>query len=215
MAKAKVVTALALTVVMLVVMTGLAAADCPEQIEILPDGSSGHPGNLTELGSPLVINNDGVTPTNIDIGLWDYLSDSPAGQPHTMKVWIAPISAGASANDINITVTERSGGATASGVGTSTSPVVLNWTQDNAGNSAFDYIDLSLISHGPDGAKYQLNVEDTGYCAGNCTDPNVAKDHDLENLELHNVPEFATIAIPVAAILGLLFFYNHRKRKEE
>jgi len=208
-AKAKVITALALTVVMLVVMTGLAAADCPEQIEILPDGSSGNPHNLTELESSLVISNDGVTPTNIDIGLWDYLSDSPANQTHTMKVWIAPLSTGASANDINITVTERSGGATASGVGTEASPVVLIWTQDNAGNSAFDYIDLSLISHGPDGAKYQLNVEDTGYCG------TVAKDHNLENLELRNVPEFTTIAIPVAAILGLLFFYNHRKRKEE
>jgi len=30
-----------------------------------------------------------------------------------------------------------------------------------------------------------------------------------------SVPEFATIAIPVAAILGLLFFFNHRKRKKE
>lgn len=28
------------------------------------------------------------------------------------------------------------------------------------------------------------------------------------------VPEFSTIAIPVAAILGLLFFFNHRKRKK-
>jgi hypothetical protein len=27
-------------------------------------------------------------------------------------------------------------------------------------------------------------------------------------------PEFPTIAIPVAAILGLLFFFNHRKRKK-
>jgi len=34
-----------------------------------------------------------------------------------------------------------------------------------------------------------------------------------EGLEL--IPEFTTIAIPIAAILGLLFFYNHRKRKEE
>ena len=29
------------------------------------------------------------------------------------------------------------------------------------------------------------------------------------------VPEFATIAIPVAAILGLVLFFNHRKRKKE
>ena len=28
------------------------------------------------------------------------------------------------------------------------------------------------------------------------------------------VPEFSTIAIPVAVILGLLFFFNHRKRKK-
>ncbi len=28
----------------------------------------------------------------------------------------------------------------------------------------------------------------------------------------YNVPEFSTIAIPVAAIFGLLFFFNRRKR---
>ena len=29
------------------------------------------------------------------------------------------------------------------------------------------------------------------------------------------IPEFSTIAIPVVSILGLLFFFNHRKRREE
>ena len=29
------------------------------------------------------------------------------------------------------------------------------------------------------------------------------------------IPEFSTIAIPVAMILGLLLFFNHRKRREE
>jgi hypothetical protein len=29
------------------------------------------------------------------------------------------------------------------------------------------------------------------------------------------IPEFSTIALPVASILGLLFFFNNRKRKEE
>lgn len=28
-----------------------------------------------------------------------------------------------------------------------------------------------------------------------------------------NIPEFATISVPVAAIIGLLFFFNYRKRK--
>jgi len=31
----------------------------------------------------------------------------------------------------------------------------------------------------------------------------------------YNVPEFTTIAIPVAAIFGLLFFFNHRKHRKE
>ena len=29
------------------------------------------------------------------------------------------------------------------------------------------------------------------------------------------IPEFSTMVIPVAAILGLLFFYNYRKRRRE
>ena len=31
----------------------------------------------------------------------------------------------------------------------------------------------------------------------------------------YEIPEFSTIAIPVASILGLLFFFNYRKRKRE
>ena len=30
----------------------------------------------------------------------------------------------------------------------------------------------------------------------------------------YQIPEFTTIAIPVASILGLLFFFNHRKRRK-
>lgn len=30
-----------------------------------------------------------------------------------------------------------------------------------------------------------------------------------------SIPEFATIAVPVAAVIGLLFFFNHRKHKKE
>ncbi|NQE44999.1 hypothetical protein C5S31_03115 [ANME-1 cluster archaeon GoMg2] len=208
----KIMVALLVSVVALTAMTGVAVAE-DEQIELLPDGSISHPNGQTSLASPLVINNDGVTSTEIDIGLWDYLLVSPAGQSHTMKVWLAPISPGALASDITITVTERSGGATATGVGTSAVPLTLTWTQDNAGNSVpspYDYIDLGLVSTGPDGAQYQLNVEDTGYgTIGG------ALDHDLENLEVHNVPEFATIAIPAIAVLGLFLFFNKRKHKKD
>ena len=29
------------------------------------------------------------------------------------------------------------------------------------------------------------------------------------------IPEFSTVAIPIAAVLGLVFFFQHRKKKEE
>ena len=38
---------------------------------------------------------------------------------------------------------------------------------------------------------------------------------ELTGEDLGLIPEFTTIAIPVAAILGLVLFYSHRKRKEE
>jgi len=38
---------------------------------------------------------------------------------------------------------------------------------------------------------------------------------ELTGKDLGLIPEFTTIAIPVAAILGLVLFYSHRKRKEE
>ena len=39
-----------------------------------------------------------------------------------------------------------------------------------------------------------------------------------EGLYCHDgacIPEFSTIALPIASILGLLFFFSHRKRKRE
>ncbi len=39
-------------------------------------------------------------------------------------------------------------------------------------------------------------------------------DMDVNNAGFETIPEFTTIAIPVAAILGLLFLFSRRKRKE-
>lgn len=44
------------------------------------------------------------------------------------------------------------------------------------------------------------------------TNVKTAYSHDAG---ITHVPEFSTIAIPVAAIFGLLFFFNHRKRRKE
>lgn len=35
------------------------------------------------------------------------------------------------------------------------------------------------------------------------------------NIENTEIPEFSTIALPVAGILGIMFFFNHRKRRKD
>jgi hypothetical protein len=57
------------------------------------------------------------------------------------------------------------------------------------------------IKHGKDnGNKLHYGTVYGPVAGGACTDP---------------IPEFSTIAIPIASILGLLFFFNHRKRREK
>ena len=199
----KIIVALLVSVMALTVMTGVAVAD-PEEVEILPDGSTGDPAGQGEVPSPFILNNDGSC-NNIDLGFWAYLSASPAGQVHNLSIWVTPIS-GSDPDDVTLNVTERIGGATNESVRI----VNLTWTQENGGNDAWDYIDLCLNSTGPDGAQYQLHVADDGYDAGSGT-----ADEVLENLEMHNVPEFATIAIPAIAVLGLFLFFNKRKHKKD
>ena len=40
-------------------------------------------------------------------------------------------------------------------------------------------------------------------------------DMDVSDAGFEAIPEFSTIALPVASILGLLFFFNYRKRRRE
>ena len=44
---------------------------------------------------------------------------------------------------------------------------------------------------------------------------NILFEEDLITPTTAPIPEFSTIAIPVASILGLLFFFNYRKRRRE
>jgi hypothetical protein len=60
--------------------------------------------------------------------------------------------------------------------------------------------------------KYDIVVDvdgNTKYDAGiDALDSNV-------DVGFEAIPEFSTIALPVASILGLLFFFNYRKRRKE
>lgn len=65
-------------------------------------------------------------------------------------------------------------------------------------------IDQNLV-----GKKLRLDVSESGIIGG-CNFEFSAKDSFGAA-----IPEFPTVALPVAAVIGLVFFFQHRKKKEE
>ena len=196
MKKAKVITALALTVVMLMVMAGLAAAS-DEFITITP-----------------------LHADNVPID----------GSTYTYAVNITTNAAGDHYLEINTSSAEieaRIKGPTGSSDGTgytsntsawtTTSTTSVIWSATNASSSGTTYyFDLEVRAASPpapEGLYFTVNVHDNE----GTTYQKLGAVEEVAEGTCHGttVPEFATIAIPVAAILGLLFFYSHRKRKEE
>ena len=91
-----------------------------------------------------------------------------------------------------------------------------NWgkPQGSHPTSGYGYENLTMkvkAVSGPEGTKYLINLTDRSFS------PSEYGDHDTADgtTWATSIPEFATIAIPVATILGLLFFFNHRKRRKE
>ncbi|MCK4732138.1 MAG: PEF-CTERM sorting domain-containing protein [Methanophagales archaeon] len=151
MRKAKVITALAMTVVMLVAMTGIAAAEA------------------TVCG-------------------WVFLQDQ------TTKVSGANVNVYSDSDHIN-----RVG----SGETDVNGWYSVSCGSLTAGNTAY-------VTASTDDGKSGESEGAVKYVGEGVYEANIA----VVIVEL-GIPEFATIAIPVAAILGLLFFFNHRKRKKE
>ena len=65
---------------------------------------------------------------------------------------------------------------------------------------------------------YRMYLDGTLVEEKSLTDPGMWEDtHTIfwKHQWDYQIPEFATIAMPVASILGLLFFFKHRKRRKE
>ena len=200
MAKAKVITALALTVVMLVVMTGLAAADdeqIDDQMDIVKDGTN---IKVTSVDIPL-----GGT-VNLDINISNFLK--PAGTIHNLTVELYDTNSSNPVTGLQLNISEQDGDGPKP-TGTWNAPAdnpVVRWNQ-TPGAGGYERFDLTIKETKGACANYIVRIADTE--TGNSVELSAA------TMGVNAVPEFTTIAIPVAAILGLLFFYNHRKRKEE
>jgi hypothetical protein len=87
------------------------------------------------------------------------------------------------------------------------------YSEASKNTNAEAHAQLYKVTAGDHRGKYVVAFEDLLFTNPNC-------DHDYNDvvLELKNVnpiPEFATIAIPTVAILGMFLFLNHRKQKKE
>jgi len=77
--------------------------------------------------------------------------------------------------------------------------------QVNKGNTVPVTIILAGNYGAPGDVAYAIKASNEIVASGTVNGPVVCNE----------IPEFSTIAIPVAAIFGLLFFFNHRKHRKE
>ena len=195
MKKEKVITALALTVAMLMVMAGLAAADEPDIDSC--DVSGGNTGNT------IYYPGDTVYVKGINFG-----SNTYSGTIYVVgdqgAAWFEKVQSPLPNNFsdyqgkkvmANVSVNGWNGSVIALGtVGNGAGQIPHPTTEGE-----YYYYDIVFDVNNDGWKPGTSDMADKEACIGFRT----------------AIPEFTTIAIPVAAILGLLFFYNHRKRKEE
>ena len=189
--KANVITALALTVVMLAAMTGIAAATIvtsPDHVDVNVNTNAATDVTITFTGLNVgdlcrfTIFDDSTSPSSPSTELQGSFDGA---------IWDFPSNSGNEASPDSVTYNIADNNYTS---------VWDFQIKDNGdGNDATQMdkeytIQFEIFNATVGVSTYHLGATTTGVTA---------------------VPEFATIAIPVAAILGLVLFFNHRKRKRE
>ena len=106
---------------------------------------------------------------------------------------------GGSASDIIVTAVEGNNASNTA------QPFPLYWTQDG-GEGATEQIDITIASTGPIGANYSIVFLD--FSTGDMVSLQVATIHST------NIPEFPTIALPVAGVIGLIYLLHFRRKKQ-
>jgi len=177
MAKAKVITALALTVVMLVVMTGISAA---LTMIAATDGSGNDKDTFSPGENVYVTGVNLPTDDSVDVYVTQNVSWSNGDSIANAGVILVRYNVNSTQVENTLFLgTVSNAGGTYDIPYPGTYDIVYDADQDGTYDERADYVDY---------------VTCTGF---------------------KTIPEFATIAIPAVAVLGLFLFYSHRKRKEE
>jgi len=188
--KNKMITITAILAVM-VAMTGIAAA---EQVKIY----HGLPHDLANEVKTISLTIGGSA-VGKDLVVSSFLQ--PAGEPHTLAYTVSdPDGAGpASPSDIELQFQELT---------TSVGPLAgapYPWTQDAASDETL-LVTFRATASAVQDETYQIQVTDLA--SGNSFTASAV-------VAATAIPEFPTVALPVAAAIGLVFFFQHKKRKEE
>ena len=181
--KMKTIAALVAAIIMMAMICTASAKPDPENMNVQPDNQNMTPGEVV----------------NYTVSITD-IQNSGTSNKHTIKAWVSGIVyGGGTLNDLRFKFYH---GANSSGWLNNNE--TWNWW-DGGANSATLTLSVKHVGTSTD-TKYQFKVED-GYTYGSTWDS------ASSTVYATAIPEFSTIAIPAAAILGLLFFFNRRRRQ--
>ncbi len=195
------VIAILVALTLLTLMTGIAVAD---QINVFQPGSFVPGVNGAGSGNAVATIQliPGGAAVTKDLCVWSF--NQPANTVHTLTTAVAPLTGGLP-GDILVTYSEKTNPSINLGV---FAPGPRNWIQDMGaqipGPTVWESLDVQFKAAPgvTPGNSYQVQI----------TDNNGLPLTVQVTIVATTIPEFATIAIPVAGILGLFLFFNHRKR---
>lgn len=200
------IAALLVSVVVVTAMAGIAAAD---QINVFEPGTfvpgvGGAASGIAVANIQLV---PGGAPVIKDLVVWNF--NQPANTQHTLTTVVAPLAGGGVHGDIIVTYSEKTLPCAIPGC-CIFAPGPKKWVQDmgmysSVGPTVLESLDIAFAAA-------------PGVIAGNNYQVQVTDNNGLPltvqvTIVATTVPEFATIAIPAAAILGLFFFFNYRRQR--
>ena len=132
----------------------------------------------------------------VDIDITDII----AYGAHSITATVHPIS-GSDPNNVELYIVHPSVPSTSA---TALQTVTFSWTTDNTPNDKLELY-IKSIPGTPAGQNYTISIVDLGL------DPVTI---NAATIQGNTIPEFPTIALPIAAILGLMFIISSRKKEE-